>query len=218
MKRYEDYTRKELAAMDEGNINRLVDIELAIEGIAPIPAPKASTIKEIKLEKKAEAYSVGGLLFAKQEDAVAVSKMELLSASYDYQGAGYDYKYIEPLTDSKVRIDSFYDKTEVQEAGLQLRQYKANKDQYDKEREKWDEYQRKVGTIREAVWKSYYEAQQWMEQVSCAFETLSHYKDLANGDESVAKEFFKNSYKDKPELLIAVLGESEDQTSEGAET
>lgn len=39
MKRYTDYTKEELTAIDNARVNRLINIELAFKGIAPVPKP-----------------------------------------------------------------------------------------------------------------------------------------------------------------------------------
>lgn len=208
MKRFTDYSNTELAALDEDGIQRLIDIELAVDGVIPVPQPQSFTMQAAGLEKKDQAFQVGGMIFRKREDAEKVAVMELLTQGYDYSGAGYDYNWLTPA-EVKVETVAYYLEADVRAAAAQLREFSKRKDQYDKEVSAWDKYQKRVSSIREEVWAAIWAARDEQCKIDTAFQTLNKYRDLADGDEAVAENFFKNTYKDQPDLIEAVLGPQE---------
>jgi hypothetical protein len=212
MKRYTEYMNTELAALDEAGVERLIDIELAVAGVAPVPQPQAFTLAEAKLAKTEKAYKVGSLIFKKREDAEKVAGMQLLTTGYDYSGAGYTYNWLKPMEGS-VETEFYYKEDEVRAAGLQLREFNKRKEEYQKEKKSWDEYQERIADIKEGVWLAVRKAQREMCRIDDAFQTLNKYKDLADGAVEVAENFFRNTYQSQPDIIAAVLGEDETETA-----
>ena len=84
---------------------------------------------------------------------------------------------------------------------------KNKKEKYDKEDEAYESYIEKISAIRDEVWSAVAEARRHARAVKVAINTLKHYKDLADGDEKIAENFFRNAYRDRPEIIEEVLGE-----------
>jgi hypothetical protein len=212
MKRYTEYTNTELAALDEAGIQRLIDIELAVAGVAPVPQPQAFTLAEAKLNKTERCYKVGSLHFKKLADAEKVAQMELLNTGYDYSGAGYSYNWLVPMN-ATVEAEFYYKEAEVRSAGQKLKEFNKRKEEYQEDKSAWDKYQKQIGDIKEGVWLAVRAAQREMCRIDDAFQTLNKYKDLADGAVEVAENFFRNTYQAQPDIIKAVLGEDETETA-----
>ena len=209
MKRYTEFAKEELAALDDVGVQRLIDIEIAFEGIVPVPEPEGITLKKADLKKTVTAWKVDGLVFKNREDAEQVALMELMDEGYDYQGAGYEYKWAEPKIFG-VETVQFYNMTDVKAAGSAIKEFNARKDQYERDKDAYDRYRDCTSRCRDAVWEAVSEARKEMCKIEAAIQTLQKYKDLADGDEAVAANFFRNTYKEQPDMIKVVLGEESD--------
>lgn len=207
MKHYYEYDRQTLAAMTEAEVKRLIAIELAEHGIVPVEAPEAFSLENAGIRQSEKAYKVGGLVFKRREDAeLVVTTMDLLETGYDYSGAGYSYKWLKPL-EATVETVCYYNEDEVRNAARQLKEFNARKEEYQLERDAYDEYLSNVSKQEATVWNAVREARQEEYKLRQAGELFKSYIDLADGDHDIAVNFFEKAYVGQDDILDAVLGD-----------
>lgn len=207
MKYYDNLTHEEKIALTEEQIQNYIEIEIAHEGIMPVQPPQEVTLEQEGITKSEVAFDVGGLLFASEEDAHTVARMKMCSSNYDYQLGGYDYKYLQPITDKQVIRVAFYKYEDVTRIGEVLQRNKERRDRFDTEKKAYNKYIQETAKIRDSIWGDYHKEKDIEEGYILARNTLTRYKKLANGDEETAKNFFRNTYKDRPDIIETVLGE-----------
>ena len=205
MKRYDEYLHKELIILEEKDIERLIDLEIAHEGVVPCACPEVPSLEKEGIVCSDVGYKIGNFVFRQEEDALKVSQMETLEEKYDW-GIGYDYKYLDPITDTTVSKVLFYKQQDVMMIKEVLQRNKLKKDEYDKKKITYDSYLSKTGKIRGNVYSFVREAKDAEEEFELARKTYQHHLKLADGDATVAVKFFKNTYKDNENIIDAVLG------------
>lgn len=204
MKRYNEYTKKELAAVE--NIQILIDLEIAYAGILPVEEPKPVSNPKEKLQKTETFYEVYGLLFTNAADAQVVAALNCFQTGYDYNGAGYDYKYAEPHYNSgTVNVVKLYKKDEVKALRSELTQLKQQKEAYDEQKTAYDKYIDSIGGIRSAVWKAHTEATHFVAELETATKQYQKYLMLADNDPVIASRFFTEAYQNYPDIIEEVL-------------
>jgi len=201
MKRYEDLTHEEWIALEEADIERFIDIEIAEAGIMPISCPTMPTLEDEGIVKSEVAYDIGGLLLKNEEDATKVATMQHFQTSYDYSAGGYDYQWLDPVLEKKVSKKLFYKQVDVVRIKEILQRNKSKRDEYDGRKSKYDKYLQSTGSIRDAVYSVYYEARQLEGEYKEAEKVFIKYRGLSDGDDKVAMSFFSNTYKDRPDIL-----------------
>lgn len=205
MKRYDQYSKEELAVLTEEQINTLVDLEIAYAGVMPAERPTPPSYEDVKMNKSEAAYSVYGIYFKNQSDALAVSGMQVFRQDYDYAAGGYDYKYLRENTSNEVKTEFFYKKEDVKRFKDTLIQNKTLKDQYESDKKDYDKYFDSTSKIRTAVWEAYREACRFVNSVNNAKNMYDKYLQLAEGDKAIAKKFFLDAYKDNEDIVEAVF-------------
>lgn len=207
MKRFNDYSKKELAAFLDEEVERLIDIEVAFAGIKPVSNPTLKEESVIDIEPTETAYDVNGLLFMNELDALAVEKFPRFTAEYDYSRTGTEYKWLKPEPDysNGVRAIKYYTKEQVDKVRDIII---ANKkiSEYNKEIVKeYNDFRESISSIREDVWGAVYEAKSFLRKLDQASATYQKHLSLADGDTKIAENFFREAYKGDDETINSVL-------------
>ena len=206
MKRFTEYTQDELALLDEEGVQRLIDIEIAVAGIAPVSPPLPLNPERLGLVKSETAYRVSGTLYETMEDAKIAQGLKMVNEDYDC-AAGWHYKYLVPVNGPGIDMVQFYQKSDVLENAGRLRDLNNEKEKYDKEQATYKEYLKAIGVCRDEVKDAVNEAHiRAPSPFQSAQQTLDNYVKLAEGDEAIAKNFFLGTYKNQPDIIEAVLG------------
>ncbi len=212
MKRYQDYTKEEMAELTTEEVNRLIELEIAYEGIIPVEEPELKKVPTVDIKPSIEAYSVYGLYFKDSDKAHTLAELDPLEDAYDYS-LGSEYKYLkkkESLICTKgVEKVKFYDKNELTKISSLLKEKKDVEKQNESASQEWEEYNRSIQSIRDGVWDFYYKACNAKSKLETAQKHYEHHKVLADGNEEIAQNFFKEAYKDFPEILEKVIGYKE---------
>ena len=209
MKRYTDLTHEELIVLKDEDIERLIDIEIANEGIMPVACPVVPSLESEGIVKSEIAYEVGGILLKNEEDALTVSRMEQFNTSYDYQAGGYNYQWLDPVTERTITKKNFYRQTDIVRIKELLQRNKSKREEYDKLKNEYDKFLTVTGKIRDAVYSFWREALNLQQEIDEAKAVLEKYRGLSDGDETVAINFFKNTYKTREDIIEKVLGKQE---------
>jgi len=207
MKRYNDLKHEELVVLTEEDIERFIDIEIAYNGIMPVSCPEVPSLAQEGIVATEIAFEVHEILCKTEEDAIAISRMEVFRTDYDYNAGGYDYKWLSPILDPSITKKTFYKQSDIVRIKDVLAKNKEKKSEYEKKKEAYDKYLKATGQIRSDVYAVYREAIDLQRDFDAAKLIHKKYLELANQDSVVAMGFFKNTYKDRPEIIKAVLGE-----------
>jgi hypothetical protein len=206
MKRYSDLGHEELVALTDEAVEQFIAIEIAHEGIMPISCPVVPSLEAEGIVRSSTAYEVGGILFKNEKDALSVARLEQFESNYDYN-IGYDYKWLNPVTERAINKKDFYLQEDVVRIKEILQRNKIKREEYDRAKSTYDKFLSATGKIRDAVYSARNEALNFQKKVDDAKAILEQYRKLAAGDEAVAIGFFKNTYKSREDLIKKVLGE-----------
>lgn len=210
LKRYTDYSSKELAAVTDDEFEKLIDIECMIEGITPDSvAPIYIEVPDIP-DPDVKVYTVdcGSIMFTDVMEANAlvdvISKAETIVATdYDYS-IGYNHRYIKekaqvPVVEtekyySKQSFDNFRDI--LRKAERIEENNKALKKQYEEERSGYSE-------LREKVLGRYNEAIKERREYEAAKNVFERYLIISERDMEMAKKYFAaTNYADYADEII----------------
>lgn len=198
LKRYTDYTTKELANVTEEELQRLIEIECMREGVSVfVVKPKYMELPELP-EQDVIVYKVGDFKFTDEEEANKI--IELLQGSkslciLDYEfGFGCEKKYVEPIKNKhKIEEIQAYSKQKYDDAKYAIKerikleeQNKSLREKYRKEKEPYEE-------IKEAVMNAYHEALYEEDKYEAAKSVYQKYLSLSNGDSDTATNFFEQT-------------------------
>ena len=199
MKNYKELTEKEVMELEEENIQDLVDLECANEGVKLLRRPNEP--KKPELLNDIICYEIDDMIFKTQKEAQMVfdvlRETKTYKTNYNYE-SGYDFKYLE-LDDTfgndlSIKKTTYLSKKKYKEYEEMLIKYKSDKEIYDTKYQKWkkenDKRREIEETIRECIDKAY-------EKESEKQDMLLQYKrylELANDDESVAKKFLCDAH------------------------
>lgn len=205
LKRYSEFTDEEMAALTTEEINNLIELEIAYEGIQPVQCPESPKLQDIGIVKDQEFFECNGEYFMNEADALAFSKMAVFKESYNYN-IGYDYKWLERITDMPVKKVCYYSEDCITQRQKLIQERTQAKNEYNKKKEAYDKFVNITSSIRNDVWEKYYKALEKEQQVKYAKEQYAKYLSLAKNDEEIATGFFKNAYKDIQWIIDRVLG------------
>ncbi len=208
MKRIDDLEQKELVSLTEAQIQRLIDIEIAHAGIMPVDCPIPPSLKNAGIVKTEIAYRIGDMYFANRADAETVARMNCLKSEYDWN-ISYNYKWLTPTIDPVITEESFYRQEDVVRVKGILADIESKKKDYEPQKTAYDKYLKATGDIRNQVWAKVHAAQALQREIELAQRTYQKHLDLAEQDETVAQNFFREAYKDREDLIEAVIGKRE---------
>lgn len=208
-----DLSQSELAALTEEEIERFIQLEIAVDGIEPVECPRAISLENAGIVADDTAYQVCGVVVRSIEDAKIIAGLPVMHEQYDYT-TGYQYKWLDPTIPVKIEEVHFYKQHDVGAVKDILQRNKAKQEEYETQKRTFDKFLTDTGKIRGRVYEAVRDACQSARQVQLARETFDKYMDLASGDRTVAASFFRNTYKDRPELIAAVLEVAADQVAQ----
>jgi hypothetical protein len=206
LKRYHEFTDEEMAVLTKEEINNLIELEIAYNGILPVMCPESPKLQDIGIVKDQEFFECNGEFFLNEADAIAFSRMAVFKESYNYN-IGYDYKWLERINDLPVKKVSYYSEDCITQRQKLIQERTQAKNEYSKKKEAYDKFTKATSSIRNDVWEKYYKALEKEQQVTYAKEQYNKYLSLAKNDEEIAIGFFKNAYKDSQWIIDRVLGE-----------
>lgn len=204
VKRYADLSSSELAELTDDQIQHYIDVEIAYAGIIPCEKPVLDTVPEISIEKKESALKCRGILFVKEEDAVAFSKMETLDEGYDNK-AGFNYKFLvpSPYYGKSIEPASFYSREDVILLAAQLEKAKRIESENKSKSKEWESYQNNISSIESEVYNAVRDAKGEIEEINKAKRAYQKHLSLSGGNKDIAEKFFRDAYKDFGEEWIS---------------
>lgn len=205
MRRYYDLEKEELALLTEDQINHFVEVEIAHEGIEPVPEPQVPTLEDVGIVKGVILYRVGGsygLLFIHEADAKAVAQMPVMESKYDYN-LGSEWRWAERESNVIVQEEHFYTQADVVRVAKALQENKAKQEPFEESKRKWNSYLKTTGAIRAKVWEAVADAKEHHAEIQLAIQSHRKFRALAGGDETITDKFFRDAYTKKGDTFIA---------------
>jgi len=200
MKKITEMYDDEIAALTEEQLDMLIKVECMEQGVPLEPSVPDQTFFE--LPKTNSAYQVKGTEFWLEDRGDAARLAKLLSEmasklrvkKYDWR-TGYDVEWLENY-ETEIRIDEhlFYDKMQVQDKEQFLVKRKALKEEYEKDKKKYDESRDKVRKVSDSIYSVFYSARKDQDKKNRLKKTFDEYVQMSGGDRQKARMFFDKAY------------------------
>jgi hypothetical protein len=214
MKRYSEYEASELVALTDEQVATLIELEIAIAGIKPVFKMDPPTLADVHITPNVTAYKVGERYFQVEDDAIEVARKPFFKLDYDYQGAGYEYKWLEPVSDTEVAKCLCYCKEDVMRVKEALGENNRKREEYQKQNKEYNDFLKETVVVRNEVWQAVNEARKKAAEIEHAKGIYAKHLSLAEGNEEIAKNFFRSAYKGRPDIIETVLGEPENKEND----
>lgn len=198
-----DLSREEILKLTDSDIDTMVKLQCAEEGIPLMPDPPNQEYFE--MNKTVTAYSIPGTEFFIKDQAVAAELAKFLSANsktifnkkYDWR-TGYEIEWLEPSErDFSFSLANFYDKALIDEKEQFLVKRKTLKEKYDTAKKEYDKSKEQIRKISDRIYSAFYDARTEQEQINQAQKTFNEYLALADGDHDKAERFFSKAFQGK---------------------
>jgi len=217
IKRIHDLTWQEAAALTPKQVQRYIDVEIALEGVVPVDEPERPQLEEVTLEPKVTAYRVnagyssGSLWFTDMRAVEKVVGIKPMVEKYDYD-AGSNYHWLEPLVaEDAITTKRFYDRDEVQAMLAKLRRNEELMRPYKAQQSEYDRYVSATEKIRRSVWGIVNAAKERDANIKGAHKVFADYVELTEGNQEIAERLFRKNFADDPELIEVVLGTASEE-------
>jgi hypothetical protein len=204
MKRLNEMNYVELAAMTSDEVDTLIKLEAAHEGIQiPGQPPAEPEIKSL-VKKTVTVWSVDGVSvhFGTKASADRVASLlaelsdqgDTFTSDYDY-ATGYEYKHaVKSEICPKASEVKYYSKSDLHLHQAVLNAQKAAKETYDKVSTEYKNQSKAFEGIRGDVWNAVCAARDQRAREERLSQVFDEYLELAGGDKSVALGFFDKAH------------------------
>lgn len=198
MKRYTDYTTKELANLTDEEIKTLIEIECMVNGISTCyEKPDLKPVEKLP-QPDIEVFEVCDIKFLDKEEAIALLELirnskSIVRTDYDYS-VGYSERYVKPDTDCATLSSSKYYSKEAYDSMKETARRKSEAEKHNREitevyNERMEEYRKLESEVNSAV----YEAVAEESKFEYAKKVFERYVSMSDGNIDVAKNFFNNT-------------------------
>lgn len=225
MKPFEELTNQELATLEQEQIEKYLEIALMQEGVLrpvePTPVlkpvfnpPISMTVFGVKQEG---SWREPAMHFLNEADAVAVAQMPMALVESEYSAPTSTIKYGQHIVGASVIPVKVASEGDYKKAIADTKVAQSLFSDYQKAKEKFDQDMRGVDNIACHITDKISDARAEKHYAEEVCRTFAKYKQLANGDESIAMNFMKKPFTDErietarqwfPDLVLPV--ESDD--------
>lgn len=200
MKRYNEYTTKELANLSEEQIKQLIELECMINGVSSYyEKPELKEIKNLP-EPNVEVFEVAGISLTDKDEAIRLLEImrsfkSVVRTDYDYYiGCNSRIRYVKP-------DDNYCTITSCRHYTKEL--YDTMKDTMKRNSES-ESYNKEVSELYESKMQQYFdieaevnmvvcEAKAYESKVEYAKQLFNRYVEMSDGNVDVAMNFFNNT-------------------------
>lgn len=213
MKLITDYTKNELVKLQSDDIEKIIHLHLANEGIAIPREPVEPTYESVPEKDKKLFYvsGVDGLYFEKREIAEEVAKTlknnfsSLRSIEVNYWDTERTervspfkvekYNSREPsVNDIVVQEHAVYSADLYMQIKSKIESNKKLREDYKKRKEAFDKASESAKTTVDMIWATVRDAQREQEEKDSKLATYREYLALAEGDKDTAWKFMKKAH------------------------
>lgn len=216
MKRYFDYSDEELYEMKGEEIEELIDLECAIEGIKLVNMPKLP--EDISTKPSVDVYTFDNYSSTDRSVVEGIRDMvfalmergDLITLDYDYRTGSYDHKFTKTVKSvGDIGHMKAYSPDEYEKITFEISAYKARKQAYDKAFSEYKEESKKMAECRERVMTHYYSAVDKISILNNLKMVYQNYLKLSCGDATIAWNFLEKAYPEWVESKNEIVGVEE---------
>jgi len=199
-------SNEEVLKLTESDIDKYIKYECAEDGIKFEPAPIKPELTD-KIKPTVECFIMPSMIV--QDKQLAQKALDILTEGqtfheeYDYGGAGYDYKYLEPFN-FQISSKMLYDKNIIDGLSEKLKRFKIQKEEYSVLHAAYEENKKKYDVISKNIYAYIDNIKEKFEKRNKYQKTYNEYLSLTGGDEHIAKTFFIKAYPEAEEILFSV--------------
>jgi hypothetical protein len=210
MKRFDDLSKAEIAALSYEDVGRYINLACAEEGIPLIPDLPARPVPP-EIVPDLEYYQIAGVTVKTMEDAEVIQKAYNRIVTYDriWNKASGDYhvysiterRYDDPtrITTIKALSDSLYAQKQKE-----IEEYKTAKTEYERIEKNFSSIKKQRESTEQFFWDAYREAVEWQRERDQRKKVFAQYLSLADGNVEVAWRFLVKAHphteEDYPDL------------------
>jgi len=204
MKQIEECTEIELLTLTNDEINEMIDYQCATQGIPLLPEEPVLKMEKPQIVPDIVMYSVGDLMFSKQEDALDLcdhlANFTLYSSEYLPNG-GYNYQTA-LATDEPPSINQrkFYSKAYWNTVKGEMETFKEVEAGYNKLKEEYNEIKDRRDPIEDKIRNTIAKARDAKGRKIKYGEMYLKYLGLANGDKEIAMKFLTDAHPEVSEI------------------
>jgi hypothetical protein len=210
--KFEEMSDEIKASMTDEQMRRQIDVELMEGNITKVEYPGTFDLEMPSLEET-NYYTVGEIYFKTQKQAEQFMKLSPMKSNYEWR-IGSEIRFVEEIDDS-IRIESLYDKTEIQDKGPELIEWNKKHEEHNTKKRRYENYVSARNAIYDKIWSAHEKAKEIINERNKIEQTYEEYKTLTNGDEELAytflvKHFGEEKVKDADVVAAATTSTDEE--------
>lgn len=216
---FEQLTDVELLALTQEEIDWYIKLKKAEAGVRILKCPETPEYRSIP-ERDLTLFDVNGFNFIDKETAEEVANIinshvtKAFRVDYDWN-RGSEFKYAKPYDGTlvNVQIEKVFTKATYDSIKDILTSNKKIEEAYKKLKNEYDEQEEKSTELIEKVYNAISEARTRKEQSEEYIARIQEYIRLANGDVTIAWNFFDKAYSVDPSVKTKIMESDEYQTA-----
>ena len=205
IKRLDEYTNEELLELTEEQVETLIDLECAHEGVALLPVEAPIKPDDSKIGPDSVIYEIKNLEhFETMEDAQKVvevaSKLPRVQKQY-LSHASYKEKKGPVDSDIGINIVKVFSEQHYANVATENARIEASLKAYKEAKEEYDELFEKHGEISESVISRLNVARNEKNMLDTLKDEAGRYISLAQGEKEIAKNFMINARPNQKDMI-----------------
>ena len=205
MRRYDELTDDQLLELTEEQIQDLIDLECAIEGVPLLPTAPVEPTPPIE-PLDVVVYGAAGMYFEKEQDArditAFINERLPVGVGYDYSTYGGTY-YVDGSREAVAKVEPkrVLSRRAYEAVRAELIRYKGLKTAYDTAKKQYDGIASRREDAEGRVRAKVAVATEERQAAQQAQQVFLRYVKLADGDESLARRFMREAL---PEMAARI--------------
>lgn len=202
MKKLDEMSHEEIAALTDEQIDTLVDMECAKQGVAIIDKPAEPNALKVDSNPDLAVYTVGGFVFTEPGPAAEVAALlkehqgSLVKSDYEW-AAGHNNYYANDYEEKvEVTPGHILSWKKFQEIRGDLQVAETTRGDYTKEQKKWQEGYDQRAKIRKDILLKIKKHKEAEDDYQRYHAVMARYVELSDGDKKIALKFFEEAHKD----------------------
>lgn len=194
MKNINQMTDQEVLALTTDDLNNLITIRYAEEGVKLLEAPKPVEKKDYQGDS--EFYEIHQIYFKTYEEAEILKAAMKSGFKQKYLGRNYSMYGFETVSEYDLNIDTkfLFSEEYARTIGKEKEAYEKMQEVYTKAKEEYDTNYNAAEWIREEVWNKFNEVQAKHRRLEDLKAKYVQYLSLAENNPEIALKFLVKAY------------------------
>lgn len=205
MKKINELSDKEILALTDEQLDKMVKLEMAEKGIKILENPNQPKYEELPAKTEI-GYNVSGISYVISDKdtadklSVALSEASKHMVNTNYVGNDYKNKYVKRLENyvleniGKVTTEHFYDRKTLESINTVIGNNKQLEEAYTQEVSEYNEAYDAASAIREEIYGKRNEVDNKYYSLNKLKSSYDNYLQLADGNAKTAMKFLKNAF------------------------